>query len=255
MKSLDAKAKELRAKIARETNKAKAIKKPYGGDSLVEALKKRSPEFARQEAARDKAIKARAKIEAAKKPTKNVLPKDRRNVPRPGRDPRVDKHLMKQKAWRLQASKPKVPTVHGEIQKASGAIQKVGSATAKSAVRSNSLLSRVARGATSVAKTAGKGLMALADSGPGARLAAKVGAKVAGRVLVPLGLAADAVAIAGAGTEGVRALKAQHDARKEKQGSEAKYGTVEAATRTRHARRDARRKAAADRAGGPKVNV
>jgi hypothetical protein len=50
-----------------------------------------------------------------------------------------------------------------------------------------------------------------------------------------LGIATDVVAVVGAGTEGVRALKAQHDARKEKAGSEAKYGTVDAATRTRHA--------------------
>jgi hypothetical protein len=82
---------------------------------------------------------------------------------------------------------------------------------------------------------AGKLLTKVAQSGAG-KVAGKVGAKVAGRVLVPLGIATDVVAVVGAGTEGVRALKAQHDARKEKQGSEAKYGTVARATATRHAK-------------------
>jgi hypothetical protein len=98
----------------------------------------------------------------------------------------------------------------------------------------------------------GKALTKFAGSGAG-RVAAKLATRVAGPAIA-VGIVTDAYAITHAAIEGGRAIAAQSQARNEKQGSEAKYGTVEAATRTRHARRDARRKAAAVRAGN-KVNV
>jgi hypothetical protein len=245
--------------IKAEANKAKTIKQP---NTRV------NPNRPKPGTSRDTAFK-RARAEGRIKPRPTGHP----NAPRS--NPNVGKIK-----------------VTGEIKKAGGAIQNYTTEQvnarnakradiAKKAIRSNvSAGPRAPKNTVAKSLTKGKGLRDLAQSfswragdlarkasqtgvgkaltkfaGSGAgRVAAKVGAKVAGRVLLPLGIATDVVAVVGAGTEGVRALKAQHDARTEKAGSEAKYGTVEAATRTRHARRDARRKAAAERAG-KKVNV
>ena len=58
-------------------------------------------------------------------------------------------------------------------------------------------------------------------------------ARVAGRVAVPLAVAATAYDVGRAAKEGYKAFSARKEAKAEKAGSEAKYGTVEAATRTR----------------------
>jgi hypothetical protein len=68
------------------------------------------------------------------------------------------------------------------------------------------------------------------------RIAAKVGAKLAGRVLVPLAVAADVVATVGAGTEGIRAIKAQVEAKRNEKYMKKNYGDVSAATETRRFR-------------------
>jgi hypothetical protein len=80
----------------------------------------------------------------------------------------------------------------------------------------------------------GKALTKFAGSGVG-RVAAKVASKVAGPAIA-VGIVADAYAITNAAVEGGRAIAAQSQARHEKAGSEAKYGTVARATATRHAK-------------------
>lgn len=70
---------------------------------------------------------------------------------------------------------------------------------------------------------------------PGARMAGRL----AGRVMGPLGVAADVYGIGMAGLEGYRAHRAGQEAEVERLGSEAKYGDVAKATATRHLRQRA----------------
>ncbi len=68
------------------------------------------------------------------------------------------------------------------------------------------------------------------------RIAAKVGIKLAGRVVIPLAVAADVVGTVGAVTEGIRAIKAGAEANRNKKYMKKHYGSVEAAAATRRRR-------------------
>ncbi len=118
---------------------------------------------------------------------------------------------------------------------AKGVLKSIDTPAARSAKKASGYFNESARKArtTTIAKPS---IAKAAVRSNVSRIAAKVGAKLAGRVLIPLAVASDVVMTVGAMTEGIRALKSKAESNRNNKYMEKHYGSVEAATATRHRR-------------------
>jgi hypothetical protein len=101
----------------------------------------------------------------------------------------------------------------------------------------------VGQGLTTAANSGAGRTVARFAGSTGGRVAAKVAAKVAGKFLLPVGAVMDTIAVYEATQAGANAFMAAKDAQHNELKMTEKYGSVAAATRTRHAKEAAKKKA------------